>query len=277
VVTPTPTPTPEVLPLPIEDPNQSGKSDKDVAAENAQRLALEDAAKAAAEIVPAITIYSITEDLTLSDYNLAYLRTYIETLKPNAMVTCIGYTYTAITTLARATALAKKQANALCAIIKQERPTLTTTIEIRSAESAPPAAPGAQWVAVSYRVDSYEPITPTKRYQTIQTGLSFLAYMPTYTASLTLKKIEIIQCSTNKNYGMSSRYGSSKKSIVITEYRATNSCSLITSLPKGAKRTIVTKNGTSTRPGARISLVTAGLTSLEIKKLTAGLVRVPIR
>jgi hypothetical protein len=101
--------------------------------------------------------------------------------------------------------------------------------------------------------------------------------MPTYTASLTLKKIEIIQCSTNKNYGMSARYGSSKKSIVITEYRATNSCSLITSLPKGAKRTIVTKNGTSTRPGARISLVTVGLTSLEIKKLTAGLVRVPIR
>ncbi len=280
-VTPAPAPpapaAPEVKPIPTEDPNQSGKSDADKAAENAQKLALEDAAKAAAAIAPAITVYSISKDLKLSDYNLAYLRAYLATLKPHAMVTCIGYTYTVTMSQAEATALAKKQANALCAIIKSERATLSTSILISPSESAPVAAPGAQWVAVSYRVDSYEPITPTKRYQTIQNGLSFLAYQPSYVAALELKKIEIRQCSTNKNYGMSAQYGSGKKSIVITEYSATKSCSLMMAIPNNAKRTIVTKNGTSMRPGARISIVTAGLTAIEIKKLVAGLARVPIQ
>jgi hypothetical protein len=64
---------------------------------------------------------------------------------------------------------------------------------------------------------------------------------------------------------------------VITEYGVTKSCSFATSLAKGAKQTIVTKKGTSMRPGARISLVTVGLTPLEIKMIVAGLVRVPIR
>jgi hypothetical protein len=104
-----------------------------------------------------------------------------------------------------------------------------------------------------------------------------LAYQPSFTASLELKKIEITQCSTNKNYGMSAQYGRSKRSIVITEYSSTKSCSLMTALPKNAKRTIVAKNGTTLRPGARISIVTTGLTSIEIQKLVAGLVRVPIQ
>jgi uncharacterized repeat protein (TIGR02543 family) len=272
-----PSPVPIITPQPTEDPSHNGLSDADRAAENARKLALEDAAKAAAEIVPAITVYSISKDFKLSDYNLSYLRAYLVTLKPHAMVTCIGYTYTATMSLAEATTLAKKQANALCAIIKRERPTLSTSILVRASESAPIAATGAQWVAVSYRVDGFEPITPTKRYQTIQTGIPFLVYMPTNTATLRLKQVEIIQCSTNKNYGMSARYGTGKKSILITEYRATNSCSLVASLPKGAKRTILTKKGTSTRPGARISLVTIGLNSLEIKKLSASLIRVPIQ
>ena len=272
-----PVPAPEVKPIPTEDPNQGGKSDADKAAENAQKLALEDAAKAAAEIVPAITVYSISKDFKLSDYNLAYLHTYLSTLKPHAMVTCIGYTYTSSMSLLEATALAKKQANALCEIIKKDRPTLSTSILIRPSESAPKAAVGAQWVAVSYRVDGYEPITPTKRFQDIQTGLSFLAYQPSYTAALELKKIEIIQCASNKNYGMSAQFGTSKKSIVITEYGVTKSCSFATSLTKGAKQTIVIKKGTSLRPGARISLVTIGLTSIDIKKIIAGLVRVPIQ
>jgi len=168
-------------------------------------------------------------------------------------------------------------ANALCEIIKKDRPTLSTSILIRPSESAPKAALGAQWVAVSYRVDGYEPITPTKRFQDIQTGLSFLAYQPSYTAALELKKIEIIQCASNKNYGMSAQFGTSKKSIVITEYGVTKSCSFATSLTKGAKQTIVIKKGTSLRPGARISLVTIGLTSIDIKKIIAGLVRVPIQ
>jgi uncharacterized repeat protein (TIGR02543 family) len=243
----------------------------------AQQKAIEDAAKAAGEIVPAVTVYSITTELTLSDYDLAYLRAYLATLKPRAMLTCIGYTYTAITTQARAAALATKQATALCAIIKKERPTLSTSILIRPAESAPPAAAGSQWVAVSYRVDSYQPITPTTRYQAIQTGVPFLAYMPSYTAALDLKKIALTQCATNKNLGLIATYGSAKKSIVITEYSATQSCSFEKNIPKNAKRTIVVKAGGSKRPGARIALVTVGLSSLEIKKLVEGLVRVPLQ
>ena len=243
----------------------------------AQQKAIEDAAKAAGEIVPAVTVYSITNELTLSDYDLAYLRAYLATLKPRAMLTCIGYTYTAITTQARATALATKQATALCAIIKKERPTLSTSILIRPAESAPPAAAGSQWVAVSYRVDSYQPITPTTRYQAIQTGVPFLAYMPSYTAALDLKKIALKQCATNKNLGLIATYGSAKKSITITEYSATQSCSFEKNIPKNAKRTIVVKAGGSKRPGARIALVTVGLSSIEIKKLVAGLVRVPLQ
>lgn len=174
-----------------------------------------------------------------------------------------------------ATALAKKQADALCRIIKKERPTLSTSILIRSSESAPVAASGAQWVAVSYRVDSYEPVTPTKRYQTIQTGLTFLAYQPSYTAALDLKKIEIIQCAKGKNYGMSARYGSGKKTFTISEFSAIQSCPSAPAIAKGAKRTIVTKKGASSRPGARISIVTVGLSTLEIKKIAAGLIRVP--
>jgi hypothetical protein len=53
--------------------------------------------------------------------------------------------------------LAKKQANAVCSIVKKTRPTLKTSILIRPAKSAPKAAVGAKWVAISYRVDGYQP------------------------------------------------------------------------------------------------------------------------
>jgi hypothetical protein len=101
--------------------------------------------------------------------------------------------------------------------------------------------------------------------------------MPSYTAALDLKKIALTQCATNKNLGLIATYGSAKKSIVITEYSATQSCSFEKNIPKNAKRTIVVKAGGSKRPGARIALVTVGLSSLEIKKLVAGLVRVPLQ
>ncbi|MFM2180183.1 MAG: hypothetical protein RL192_345, partial [Actinomycetota bacterium] len=87
----------------------------------------------------------------------AYMKKYLSTLKKNATVTCIGYTYTQKTTLAKATVLAKKQASAVCAIVKKTRPTLKTSILIRPAKSAPKAAVGAKWVAISYRVDGYQP------------------------------------------------------------------------------------------------------------------------
>jgi uncharacterized repeat protein (TIGR02543 family) len=112
---------------------------------------------AAKKITPAVSLYSITPKLTLSTYDLAYLKKYLSTLKKTATVTCIGYTYTQKTTLAKATILAKQQANAVCSIVKKVRPTLKTSILIRPAKSAPPAAAGAKWVAVSYRVDGYQP------------------------------------------------------------------------------------------------------------------------
>jgi hypothetical protein len=93
----------------------------------------------------------------LSTYDLAYLKKYLSTLKKTATVTCIGYTYTQKTSLAKATVLAKQQANAVCSIVKKTRPTLKTSILIRPAKSAPKAAAGAKWVAISYRVDGFQP------------------------------------------------------------------------------------------------------------------------
>jgi len=115
------------------------------------------AALAAKKITPAVSLYSISPKLTLSAYDLAYLKKYLSTLKKTATVTCIGYTYTDKTTLAKATALAKKQASSVCSIVKKLRPTLKTSILIRSSKSAPKAAVGAKWVAISYRVDGFQP------------------------------------------------------------------------------------------------------------------------
>jgi len=124
--------------------------------------ALTDAANAAHKYLPAVSLYSVTKNFTLTPYELKYLRKYISTLKPNAIVTCIGYTYTKLLPLAKATALAKKQATSVCAIIKNYRKTLRIVIAIRPAKSAPSSAVGAKWVAVSYRVDGYDPAAIAK-------------------------------------------------------------------------------------------------------------------
>ena len=125
----------------------------------AEAKALADAAIAAqlasAKITPDVTLYSVTPKLTLSKFDLSYLKKYLSTLKSTATVTCVGYIYTVHVSLAKATALAKSQASAVCMIIKRARPTLKTSIVLRPAKSAPLAAKGAKWVAVSYRVDGY--------------------------------------------------------------------------------------------------------------------------
>jgi uncharacterized repeat protein (TIGR02543 family) len=126
----------------------------------AEAKALADAALAAElaakKITPDVTLYSISPKLTLSAYDLAYLNKYLSTLKKTASVICIGYTYSQKLSSAKASALAKKQADAVCTIIKKTHPTLKTSILIRPAKSAPKAAVGAQWVAIGYRVDSYQ-------------------------------------------------------------------------------------------------------------------------
>ena len=153
--TPTPivVPTPVITPVPTQDPVKVGDGQ---ITQDATHLAMTDASKAAIAVVPAISIYSISRNLQLSKFDMAYLKAYVSTLKPHAQVVCIGYTYTRFASLVSATALAKKQALALCAIIKRDRPILHTSIAILPASKAPLAASGAKWVAVSYRVDGYQ-------------------------------------------------------------------------------------------------------------------------
>ncbi len=131
----------------------------------AEAKALADAAKAASKITPAVSLYSVSAKLTLTAYELKYLQKYVSTLKPNAIVTCIGYVYPAKVSLAVATARAKQQASAVCSIIKKYRKTLRTNVVLRPSKSAPLAAVGAKWVAVSYRVDGYEPKALTQTNQ----------------------------------------------------------------------------------------------------------------
>jgi uncharacterized membrane protein YgcG len=125
----------------------------------AEKKALDDAKAAAVlaakKIVPKITLYSISSKLTLSAYDNAYLKKYISTLKSKAPVTCIGYYYTKNTTIAKAKALATTQAKAVCAMIKKAKPSVITSIALYPSTKAPLAAKGAKWVAVSYRVDSF--------------------------------------------------------------------------------------------------------------------------
>jgi hypothetical protein len=126
----------------------------------AERKASEDATLAAAiattKIVPDVSLFAVSASLKLSTYDTAYLKKYVKSLKPKATVTCIGYIYTAKTKVSVATTRAKKQATAVCSIIKRMKPTLITKVILVSSKKAPKAAVGAKWVAVSYRVDGYK-------------------------------------------------------------------------------------------------------------------------
>ena len=126
----------------------------------AERKAAEDATLAASiattKIVPDVSLFSVSASLKLSTYDTAYLKKYVKSLKPKATVTCIGYIYTAKTKVSVATTRAKKQATAVCSIIKKMKPTLITKVVLFSSKKAPKAAVGAKWVAVSYRVDGYK-------------------------------------------------------------------------------------------------------------------------
>ena len=126
----------------------------------AERKAAEDATLAASiattKVVPDVSLFSVSASLKLSTFDTAYLKKYVKSLKPKATVTCIGYIYTAKTKLSVATTRAKKQATAVCSIIKRMKPTLITKVILVSSKKAPKAAVGAKWVAVSYRVDGYK-------------------------------------------------------------------------------------------------------------------------
>ena len=122
----------------------------------AQKKAAEDAAIAAKAAKPAVTLYSVSSSLKLNAYNTAYLQKYVKSLKNGASVTCIGYSYSKNTTVKKATALAKSQATAVCALMKKTNKTLKTSVVVYPASKAPKAATGAKWVGVSYRIDGFK-------------------------------------------------------------------------------------------------------------------------
>lgn len=110
---------------------------------------------AAAIVKPTVTLYSLSSSLKLNAYDSAYLKKYVKSLKNGASVTCIGYSYSKNTTLKKATALAKSQATAVCAVMKKTNKTLKTSVVVYPATKAPKAATGAKWVGVSYRIDGF--------------------------------------------------------------------------------------------------------------------------
>jgi hypothetical protein len=114
------------------------------------------AANAAKAIKPAVTLYSLSSSLKLNAYDSAYLNKYVKSLKNGASVTCIGYSYSKNTTVKKATALAKSQATAVCALMKKTNKTLKTSVVVYPATKAPKAATGAKWVGVSYRIDGFK-------------------------------------------------------------------------------------------------------------------------
>jgi hypothetical protein len=131
-------------------------SAKAAAALQAARDAKIAAANAAQAIKPAVTLYSLSSTLKLSAYDSAYLTKYVKSLKNGASVTCIGYSYNKNTTVKKATALAKSQATAVCALMKKTNKTLKTSVVVYPATKAPKSAVGAKWVGVSYRIDGFK-------------------------------------------------------------------------------------------------------------------------
>jgi hypothetical protein len=111
---------------------------------------------AAATVKPTVTLYSLSSSLKLNAYDSAHLNKYVKSLKNGASVTCIGYSYSKNTTVKKATALAKSQATAVCALMKKTNKTLKTSVVVYPATKAPKAATGAKWVGVSYRIDGFK-------------------------------------------------------------------------------------------------------------------------
>jgi len=83
----------------------------------------------------------------------------VKSLKNGATVTCIGYAYGKTPITKSAQALAKRQATAVCSLMKKTNKTLKTSIVVYPASKAPKAATGAKWVGVSYRIDGFKSLS----------------------------------------------------------------------------------------------------------------------
>jgi formiminotetrahydrofolate cyclodeaminase len=101
---------------------------------------------------PSLTVYSASPRFSLDTLTKLKLKKYAKKQKKNSSITCIGYIYPN-TKSTKTTKLATAQATNVCKYLKTQNKTLKTIIEIKSAKTAPIAAPGARWITTSYRVD----------------------------------------------------------------------------------------------------------------------------
>jgi hypothetical protein len=101
---------------------------------------------------PSLTVYSSSPRFSLDTLTKSRLKSYAKKQTKNSSITCIGYIYPN-TKSTKTTTLATAQATNVCKYLKTQNKTLKTIIEIKSAKTAPIAAPGARWITTSYRVD----------------------------------------------------------------------------------------------------------------------------
>lgn len=101
---------------------------------------------------PSLTVYSASPRFSLDTLTKSRLKSYAKKQTKNSSITCIGYIYPN-TKSTKTTKLATAQATNVCKYLKTQNKTLKTIIEIKSAKTAPKAAPGARWITTSYRVD----------------------------------------------------------------------------------------------------------------------------
>ena len=101
---------------------------------------------------PSLTVYSASPRFSLDTLTKSRLKSYAKKQAKNSSITCIGYIYPN-TKSTKTTKLATAQATNVCKYLQTQNKTLKTIIEIKSAKTAPIAAPGARWITTSYRVD----------------------------------------------------------------------------------------------------------------------------
>lgn len=101
---------------------------------------------------PSLTVYSASPRFSLDTLTKLRLKSYAKKQTKNSSITCIGYIYPN-TKSTKTAKLATAQATNVCKYLKTQNKTLKTIIEIKSAKTAPKAAPGARWITTSYRVD----------------------------------------------------------------------------------------------------------------------------
>lgn len=127
----------------------AGESNSNVAASTEKRVY---SSTKTSLLKPSLTVYSASSRFYLDPLTKLRLKKYAKKQKKNSSVTCIGYIYPNAKS-AKITKLATAQATNVCEYLKTQNETLNTNVEIKSAKTAPKAAPGARWITTSYRVD----------------------------------------------------------------------------------------------------------------------------